>query len=116
MSTSASCRFRAVPTFKFLLAGFALMMVSISWCDAFGALQLTYGDPGERPSTELSSGGVNGVAYAATRPERVAVVAADLMLRAFIARGASARINDLGICRANVLDVDLVIPAHGCSS
>src|SRR5579862_7766372 len=45
---------------------------------------------------------------AAARPERGAIKATDITFRAFIAEGAAACINDVGICGANMFDIEFV--------
>ncbi len=49
----------------------------------------------------------HGITDAAARPEGRAVETADIALRSLVAVGAAPRINDLGIRRADVLDIEL---------
>ncbi len=53
--------------------------------------------------------GCQCVAYSTSRPERGAVEASGIALRALVAIGAATRVDDLRVHRANVLDVELVL-------
>ena len=63
------------------------------------------------PSGPSSSAGRHGVGDAAARPEAGAVEAADQPLGPLVAQRRAARVDDVGIDRADVLDVELVLLA-----